>query len=234
VTNAHGPSSWIRKARVPALVTVSLLAMGMLAACDPTPPDHPVDATVRPPVAETPTPAASHAPAIDFIAVNAHEVGVADTTERQIADFPFTLDLATAAAGLGAAIGIPPTVTPVAATSCEAATAIYSWPGLRMFAKPTGVTFGGNFIVDFTAAHTSHNIGLVGPSNQSVGDTLAEVQAADPGVASGAVGDGTTEAILDPQEDNWWGVVMSFDASGTATELTSPAFYLTGYDTCDS
>jgi hypothetical protein len=220
--------------RVPAVVAVCLLTIWMLAACDPAPPHHSVDPTVRPPVAQTPTPAAPHAPAIDFIGVTAHDVAVADTTERQIADFPFTLDLATAATGLGAAIGIAPTVTPVAATSCSAATAIYTWPGFRMYAKPTGVTFGGNFIVDFTAEHTEHNIGLVGPYNQAVGDTLAHVRAADPAVTSGAVGDGTTQAILDPQEDNFWGVIMTFDASGTATDLASPGFYLTGYGSCDS
>jgi catechol 2,3-dioxygenase-like lactoylglutathione lyase family enzyme len=119
-----------------------------------------------------------------------------------------------------------------AATSCAPATAIYTWPGFQMYAKPAGVTFDGNFIVDFTAAHTSRNIGVVGPYNQAVGDT--HVHNADPAVTSGAVGDGTTQAILDPQEDNFWGVIMTCNAAGTATNIVSPGFYLTGYGTCDS
>ena len=222
-----------RRLRAVVLIAVTALTDSLLAACDPVPPRPSSIPTVRPPIAATPTPAASHAPTIDFISLTAHDIGVADTTERQVADFPFTMDLASAATGLGHAIGVAPTVTPVAATSCAAATAIYSWPGFSMYAKPDGVTFGGTFIVDVTAAHTSNNIGLVGPYNQSVGDTLAHVQIADPAVASGAVGDGTTQAILDPQEDNFWGVIMTFDAGGTATEMASPGFYLGGYDTCD-
>ncbi len=223
-----------RRLRVPILIAVSALTIGLLAACNPVPPRHSPDPIVHPPVVATPTPAAPSAPAIDFIAITAHDIGVADTTERQIADFPYTMDLATAATGLGNAIGIAPTVTPVAATSCTPATAIYSWPGFRLVAKPEGVTFDGNFIVDVTAAHTDHNIGLLGPFNQAVGDTLTQLRTADPAVSTGAVGDGTTQAILDPQGDDFWGVIMTFNAAGTATDMASPGFYLGGYDTCDS
>ena len=215
--------------RVPTLIAVALMTVGLLAACDPVLPHRSAAPTVHLPVVETASPAA---PAIDFISVTAHDVSVADMTERRIATFPYTMDLAAAATGLGAAIGIAPTVTPVAATSCDPATAIYTWPGFRMYAKPAGVTFAGNFIVNVTAAQTSHNIGLVGPHNQGVGDTLAHVQAAIPGVTFGAVGDGSTQAILDSQGANIWGVIMTFNVAGTATDMSSPGFYLSGYGSC--
>jgi len=35
------------------------------------------------------------------------------------------------------------------------------------------------------------------------------------------------------QEDRLWCVIMTFNAGGTATEMTSPGFCRDGYDTCD-
>jgi len=80
----------------------------------------------------------------DFITISAHSIGVGDPDSHQIADVAFTTDLTTATTQLTAAIGTEPTVIPVPATSCNAATSIYDWGGLQIAFDPYMTDIGGH------------------------------------------------------------------------------------------
>ncbi len=63
--------------------------------------------------------------------------------------------------------------------------------------------------------------------------TLANVLANVPGSVSGDRGEGHIEALLDPQEDGLWGVIMTFTA-GAADGFHSPGVYIFGHGICEA
>ncbi|MCU1579544.1 MAG: hypothetical protein JWP19_1748 [Rhodoglobus sp.] len=195
--------------------------------------------TVVPPVVERPTAAVSPSPTPSgpvpaFVVISAHGVGVGDSDSRQIADVPFTTDLARAAAQLTTAMGTAPTVIPVPATPCQAATSIYDWGGLQITFDPYMTDIGDTqFVATVTATHTAAGLELDGPYNQTVGMSLADVLSHVPGSVSGDRGEGHIEALLDPQEDNLWGVVMTFTA-GVADGFHAPGVYIVGHGFCEA
>ena len=225
-----------RRFGLASAVVLSVIAFAGLTGCGPgggaggSP-------TVVPPVVERPTPAASPSPTGPvpaFIVVTAHGVGVGDSDSRQIADVLFTTDLTTAAAQLTAAIGTAPTVIPVPATSCQAATSIYDWGGLQITFDPYMTDIGGTqFVATVTATRTTGGLDLGGPYNQAVGMSLTDVLARVPGSVSGDRGEGHIEALLDPQDDGVWGVVMTFTA-GLADGFRAPAVYIFGHGSCEA
>jgi hypothetical protein len=206
---------------------VATIALAALTACGPGPGsgDSP---TVAPPAAEHPTPAVPAAPVPAFVNISALSIGVGDSDSLQLVDVPFTTDLATAAAQLTAAI-----VTPVAATACFPATQIYDWGGLQIAYDPFMTDFGASqFVATVTATHTTGGLELDAPFNQTVGMTLDEVLANVPGSVSGDRGEGHIEALLDPQQDGLWGVIMTF-TDGVANGFHSPGVYIFGHGTCE-
>ena len=225
----------IRRVRLARVLALSVICVAALAGCGPGPGSG-GSPTLEPPVVEHPSAAVTPeptGPVPAFIVLSAHSVSVGDSDSRQIADVPFTTDLTTAAAELTAAIGTAPTVTPVPATSCEAATAIYDWGGLQIAYDSYTIVGGSQFVATVTATHTTGGLELDAPYNQTVGMTLTDVLAHVPGSVSGDRGEGSIEALLDPQEDNLWGVVMTFTA-GVANGFHAPGVYIFGHGICEA
>jgi len=192
--------------------------------------------TVAPPAGEHPTAAGSsptpsgRAPA--FLEINAHSVGVGSASEEQLLNVPFTTDAATAAAALTAVIGAP-TVIPVPATSCQAASSIYDWGGFQIAFDPYMTDIGGTqFVATVTAARTTGGLDIE-TQGQTVGTTLSDVLAHVPGSVSGDRGEGHIEALLDPQESGLWGVIVTF-TGGVVNGFHAPGVYLFGHGSCDA
>jgi len=192
--------------------------------------------TVAPPAGEHPTAAGSsptpsgRAPA--FLEINAHSVAVGSVSEEQLLNVPFTTDAAAAATALTAVIG-PPTVIPVAATSCNAASSIYDWGGFQIAFDPYMTDIGGTrFVATATAARTRGGLDIE-TQGQTVGVTLTDLLAHVPGSVSGDRGEGHIEALIDPQEAGLWGVVMTF-TGGVANGFHSPGVYLFGHGICEA
>jgi hypothetical protein len=220
--------------RLARVLAVSAIALAGLTACGPGGGSG-GGPTVEPPVVEHPTAATSPTPTGPvpaFVVLTAHSVGVGDSDERQILNVPFTTDLTTAATALTGILGAP-TVTPVPATSCDPATAIYDWGGLQITHDPYLTVGGAQFVATATATHTTGGLDLDAPSNQTVGMSLADVLAHVPGSVSGDRGEGHIEALLDPQEDGLWGVVMTFTA-GVADGFHAPGIYIFGHGFCEA
>jgi hypothetical protein len=134
---------------------------------------------------------------------------------------------------LAAVIGNP-TVTPVPATSCNAATSSYDWGGLQITFDPFLTDIGGTqFVATVTTTHTTDGLELDAPYNQTVGMPLADVLANVPGSVSGDRGEGHIEALLDPQEAGLWGVVMTF-TGGVADGFHAPGVYIVGHGVCEA
>jgi hypothetical protein len=219
---------------VPALAAATI-ALTALTGCGPG--GGSGAPTVAPPIVDHPTAGApsptATGPVPAFVEITAHSIGVGSTHSEQLVDVPFTTDLSTAAAALTAVIG-PPTVIPVPATSCRAASSIYDWGGLQLAFDPymtdTGAT---QFVATVTAVRTTRGLELDAPFNQTVGDSLTDVLAHVPGSVSGDRGEGHIEALLDPQEGGVWGVVMTF-TGGVANGFHSPGVYLYGHGSCEA
>jgi len=145
---------------------------------------------------------------------------------------PFTTDAAAAATALTAVIG-PPTVIPVAATSCNAASSIYDWGGFQIAFDPYMTDIGGTrFVATATAARTRGGLDIE-TQGQTVGVTLTDLLAHVPGSVSGDRGEGHIEALIDPQEAGLWGVVVTF-TGGVANGFHSPGVYLFGHGICEA
>ncbi len=216
------------------LAAVAVVAAIALTGCD-RPASSPIADPVRPPAS---TPVATPTPTEDplapaFIVITAHGVEVGARNESQLIAIPFSTDIATAAAQLSHTIGVEPTVTPVAATGCAPATATYDWGGLVFYTTvPFNEPGGGVFVAAASAVETRGGLALLAPSNQSVGTALADVLTNVPGSLSGDRGEGHIEAVLDPQEDNGWGVILD-TRDGVVTDFYAPGLYLIGHGTCD-
>jgi hypothetical protein len=166
-----------------------------------------------------------------FIVVNAHSVSVGAANESQLIDIPFTTAIATAASQFSATIGVDPTVTPVAATGCAPATARYDWGGILFYTDvPWADSLGASYLVSVTAPSTRDGL-RVEAAGQTVGTSLADVLAHVPGSASGDRGEGHIEAVVDPQADASWGVIMHVNA-GTITDFIAPGQFIFGHGTC--
>jgi hypothetical protein len=220
---------------VPALVAVATV-LAALTGCGPGGGSGGAP-TVGPPIVEHPTAGTTPTPTRDsrapaFIEVTAHSVGVGSAHSEQLVDVPYTTDVATAAAALTAVIG-PPTVTSVPATSCQAARSIYDWGGFQITFDPYMTDIGGTqFVATVTATHTTGGL-EVDALGQTVGMTLTDVLAHVPGSVSGDRGEGHIEALLDPQEDGLWGVVITF-TGGVANGFHAPGVYLFGHGSCEA
>lgn len=217
-----------------------MVAIAGLAGCGPGPGSG-GSPTVEPPAIEHPSAGPTAVPSVTpagpvpaFVSISAHSISVGDSDSRLLVNVPFTTDLATAAAALTSAIGTEPTVIPVPATSCEAATAIYDWGGLQITYDSYMTTVGATqFVATVSATHTAAGLELDAPYNQTVGMTLTDVLAHVPGSVSGDRGEGDIEALLDPQEDQLWGVVMTF-TDGVANGFHAPGVYIFGHGVCES
>jgi len=219
---------------VPALAAAAI-ALTALTGCGPGGGSGGAP-TVAPPIVEHPTAGApsptATGPVPAFVEISAHSIGVGSTHSEQLVDVPFTTDLSTAAAALTAVIG-PPTVIPVPATSCRAASSIYDWGGLQIAFDPYMTDIGGTrFVATATATHTRGGL-EIDALGQTVGTSLADVLAHVPGSVSGDRGEGHIEALLDPQEDGLWGVIVTFTA-GTANGIHAPGVYLFGHGSCEA
>jgi hypothetical protein len=225
----------IRRLLVVPAVVVAAIALAALTGCGPGGGSGGAP-TVGPPVVEHPTAGGTPTPTRDsrapaFIEVTAHSVGVGSAHSGQLVDVPYTTDVATAAAALTAVIGAP-TVTSVAATSCQAARSIYDWGAFQITFDPYMTDIGGTqFVATATATHTTGGL-EVDALGQTVGMTLTDVLAHVPGSVSGDRGEGHIEALLDPQEDGLWGVVMTF-TGGVANGFHAPGVYLFGHGSCE-
>ena len=224
-----------RRLRLTPVLAMSAIVLAALTGCGPGGGSG-GGPTVGPPVVEHPTAAApsptptGRAPA--FVEVTAHSVGVGSTRSEQLVDVPYTTDLTTAAAALTAVIGAP-TVIPVPATSCRAASSIYDWGGFEIAFDPYMTDIGGTqFVATATAAHTTGGL-EVDALGQTVGMTLTDVLSHVPGSVSGDRGEGRIEALLDPQDAGVWGVVMTF-TGGVANGFHAPGVYLFGHGTCEA
>ena len=220
--------------RLAPVLLLSAIALVALTGCGPGG-GAGGPATAAPPIVKHPTAPASATPdprAPAFIEVSAHSVGVGTASSEQILNVPYTTDVATAAAALTAVIGAP-TVIPVAATSCNAARSIYDWGGFQIEFDPYMTDIGGTqFVATATAARTTRGLDIE-TQGQTVGTSLADVLAHVPGSVSGDRGEGHIEALLDPQEDGLWGVIVTFTA-GTASGIHAPGVYLFGHGSCEA
>jgi hypothetical protein len=215
---------------------VAVVTAVALTGCDRGPSSPGADPTVRPPAG---TPTATPTPSEDplapaFIGITSQGVDVGANNESQLIAIPFSTDIATAAAQLSSVIGVEPTVTPIAETSCAPATATYDWGGLELFTTvPFNEPGGGVFVARATAAETHGGLALVGPYNQSVGTPLADVLANVPGSVSGDRGEGHIEAVLDPHDEGGttWGVILDTQ-DGLVSDFYAPGLFLIGHGSC--
>lgn len=225
-------------ARFVGLVAVVVATLAGLTACDPGAGSPVADPTVHHPTAShtasaTPTATVTTNPlAPSFIEVNAHSVSVGSENQSQLIEIPFTTSIVTAASQLSATIGVEPTVTAVAANACAPATSRYDWGGIQFYTDvPWSDSLGGaTYLVSVTAPATRDGL-RVEADGQIVGTPLADVLAHVPGSQSGDRGEGHIEAVIDPQQDASWGVIMHVQA-GTVTDFIAPGQFIFGHGTC--
>lgn len=224
----------IRRLRLTPAFVLSAMVLLALTGCGPGGGSGGPPTAAAPPVehpsaaAPSPTPTG---PVPAFIEISAHSVGVGSASSEQLVDVPFTTDLTAAATALTAVMGAP-TVIPVPATSCTAASSIYDWGGFQIAFDPYMTEIGGTrFVATATAARTTRGLDIE-TQGQTVGTSLTDVLAHVPGSVSGDRGEGHIEALLDPQEDGLWGVVITFTA-GTANGFHAPGVYLFGHGSCE-
>ncbi|MEP6481568.1 MAG: hypothetical protein ABJA94_06120 [Rhodoglobus sp.] len=221
--------------RLVPIAAVALLTTALLSGCDHGAGSPTTDPILRPPGAsESATATATASPdssAPAFVVISAHGVGVGATNSRQLIDIPYTTDIATAAAQFSTTIGVQPTVTPVPATACAAATATYDWGGIKFSTDALSAGLGDPaFFVSATAAATRSGL-EVDAHGQTVGTSLTDLLAHVPGSVSGDRGDGYIEALIDPQDGGAWGVIMHIQ-DGAVSDFAAPGYYLTGHGTC--
>jgi hypothetical protein len=150
-----------------------------------------------------------------------------------IVDVPFSTDAASAATQLGAAIGVPATVTTSAANeTCAAETTHYGWGGLE-FHVPGGYAAapGAAFVATARGAATGNGLAILMPNGLGVGASTTDVLAAQPGVP--AEGEPTADSVVyfDVKSGHPLGDMDTFYGAaalangGVITSLVSPIYY---------
>jgi hypothetical protein len=214
--------------RTITFAVIAVLLAG-LTACSPRPADpHPTAAS---PEVVNPTDAAPAPVALipSFVVINAYSVSVGATTQEQIVDVPYSTVPETAVALLSDAMGAEPAVSTVDGTGCSLATTIWDWGGMRIAAPaPDGAGPGALFIARATAPETGNGLDIDLTYADTVGSSLADVIAHGPAsytVLSTDLGAGHTEAMLDGQDGDTWGVIMVVEG-GIVDSFFAPGYYL--------
>lgn len=227
--------------RLIATVAASVLVIGGLAACAPASPEPTLGApkpsspatakpTAKPTVTPTPTP---ETPVAARISIDGDSISVQAADASTIVDIPFSTDAATAASQLGGAIGLAASVTTTSGdNSCAADQTLYDWGGLVLRAPGSyAAAPGATFLAAVTGASTTNGLPVVMPSGHGVGAAVADVLAANPGVAMEGDPGGNSVVYFDVLSghplgdmDTFYGA-EAFGNGGVITSMVTPIFY---------
>lgn len=222
--------------RVPALLLVSLLAVGALTACGEELPVTSAPTKSAPSASPTDIADASDEPdaaAISAIVIDKDSVSVTISEGGTLVDIPFTTDPTTAAAQLSEAIGLDPITSVTPPASCGGDMTKVSWGGISFWTPYASAPPGAQFYAAADAKETSNGITVTMTGGQWVGFDGPSTIAAYPGaeLGFGMESLGTRVLAYDiasgsdgADVDSFWGGIAVIQ-DGFVHQFSSPIHY---------